>query len=228
MANKHCRKFNNHEDYISALIDGELIKHNISYCKMEKDAHYDKQLDDAYMIECHYYITDATRNYRIYNQDYGAYRCFKDIVIDGNKIENYRFQYDYMYKFNTPGEHIIKYNFQNSSIPARSFMDCSTLISVRYPNIYNINVINGDAFKNDASLTELQLPKNIQSIYHDAYGGCSLTSVTIPDTVKYIESTPNYYQAFTSNKKLESITVDPNNTVYEITVMPLLIHLQIH
>jgi hypothetical protein len=113
MANKHCRKFNNHEDYISALIDGELIKHNISYCKTEKDAHYDKWLDDRYMIECRYYITDTTKRYNIYQNNYGAYQKFKEIVIDGNKIENYDFQNGYTYAFNTPGEHTIKYNFSD-------------------------------------------------------------------------------------------------------------------
>ena len=92
MANKHCRKFNNHEDYISALINGEFIKHNISYCKEEKDAHYDKWLDNRYMIECRYYITDTTKRYNIYQHDYGSYKNFKEIVIDGNKIENYDFQ----------------------------------------------------------------------------------------------------------------------------------------
>ena len=64
MANKHCRKFNNHEDYISALTDGELIKHNISYCKTEKDAHYDNDINNYYSSQ--YFTIKALDDGNVY------------------------------------------------------------------------------------------------------------------------------------------------------------------
>ena len=216
MANKHCRKFNNHEDYISALIDGELIKHNISYCKMEKDAHYDKWLDNRYMIECHYYITDTTKRYNIYQNNYGAYQNFKEIVIDGNKIENYDFQYGYTYAFNTPGEHTIKYNFSDiNKIPQYAFSDCDTLTHVEYNDIYNIGYIQLNCFKNDVNLTECNLPKDISCVSSGAFQNTGITSLIIPASVKKVESDMNNGQPFKYCNFLDSITVDENNPVYD-------------
>ena len=42
MANKHCKKFNNHADYINSIKAGQIIKYNVSYCKNEKDLHYNE------------------------------------------------------------------------------------------------------------------------------------------------------------------------------------------
>lgn len=48
MANKHCRKFATHNDYENALYNGSLEKHNISYCKSQKECHFDKDLLNGY------------------------------------------------------------------------------------------------------------------------------------------------------------------------------------
>lgn len=81
MANKHCRKFNNHEDYINALNDGELIRHCISYCKEEKDAHYD---NDMFQLECIYNVTDISQPTKILHQP----KAINLMEVDGIVLNN--------------------------------------------------------------------------------------------------------------------------------------------
>ena len=58
MANKHCKKFNNHADYINSIKAGQIIKYNVSYCKNEKDLHYNNKTD--YSLQ--YFTTEALEN----------------------------------------------------------------------------------------------------------------------------------------------------------------------
>ena len=67
MANKHCKKFAEHDDYIDAMNNNEFSIHTVSYCKEEKDFHYD---NDMFQLECIYNITDISQSTKIINKPY--------------------------------------------------------------------------------------------------------------------------------------------------------------
>lgn len=73
-----------------------------------------------------------------------------------------------------------------------------------------VQVIEYQAFSGCNSLTQIEFPSTLTTIKSNAFVGCTiLPSVFFPASVKEIS-----YNAFSLCKKLESLTVDSENTIY--------------
>lgn len=80
-------------------------------------------------------------------------------------------------------ELIIPNNIRN--INARSFMDCTSLISVTIPN--SVVSIGKGAFYGCTELTSLSMSDGVTNIENESFTSCSrLSSIDIPNSVKYI------------------------------------------
>ena len=98
---------------------------------------------------------------------------------------------------------------------------------------FNVTTIRGYAFYYCDKLTSVTISSSVTTIAHDAFGYSGLTSIAIPNGVTTIEFDAFYHcdkltsvtisssvtslgtGVFSFCTKLESITVDPNNPVYE-------------
>lgn len=97
------------------------------------------------------------------------------------------------------------------SIGSSAFSNCTNLTSVVLPN--NITEIREYSFEY-TNLTSITIPNSVTKISDGAFKNCeSLTSLNIPSSVESIVS--GNYGSFYACNNLESITVDPNNTVYD-------------
>lgn len=98
-----------------------------------------------------------------------------------------------------------------TTISASAFSHCTNLTSVVLPN--NITEINSYTFEY-TKLTSIIIPNTVTKIYNGAFRNCeNLISLNIPASVNSITS--GFDSSFYGCKNLESITVDPNNTVYD-------------
>ena len=89
-----------------------------------------------------------------------------------------------------------------------TFQGCSGLTNVDIPN--SVTSIGNSVFQSCSRLTIITIPNSVTRIGDSAFQGCSgITSVTIPNSVTSIG------RAFSYMSKLESIKVDPENTVYD-------------
>ncbi len=113
-------------------------------------------------------------------------------------------------------------------IGGRTFEDCYNLESIVIPDsVTTIGIfafagcglksvtlpesltIIEDGLFSYSSLENISIPKNVTSIGYCSFEGCELTDIEIPASVTDISGL-----AFPDCDSLESITVDPNNTVY--------------
>ena len=131
------------------------------------------------------------------------------------------------YKFDTTGEHVIKYELNSSNIGSEAFRNCNSLTSVdisdnvtsiddyTFFGCYNITSIDipssvtsigGNAFNGCSNLTSIDIPDGVTSISNSAFSGCSgLTSIDIPSGVRSIGA-----NAFSACSGLTGIDI-PNN-----------------
>ena len=93
-----------------------------------------------------------------------------------------------------------------TSIGDGAFNSCN-LTSVTLPN--SVTTIGMEAFGGN-NLTSITIPDSVTTIGSSAFGGNNLTSITIPDSVTKIGGS-----VFIDNPNLTSITVSPNNKVYD-------------
>ena len=74
-----------------------------------------------------------------------------------------------------------------TNLPDFAFFGCSALETVSFAEGSQLTTIGGSALRGCSALTEVTLPRHVQTIYGNAFRGCSsLTSVYLPDTVSYI------------------------------------------
>ncbi len=89
------------------------------------------------------------------------------------------------------------------------FANCTSLMSVKNFNNNTLETISHNAFENCSSLESITLPDSVKRIESKAFSGCSsLTSINIPDGVIYIEDL-----AFSGCSSLTSITI-PESVTY--------------
>ena len=147
----------------------------------------------------------------------------KSIEVDGVLLDSVVTTY----QFNSVGEHVIKYEFNNptalgngapvfynittikrviiadtfTSIGGSAFQSCWGLTSVTIPD--SVTSIGESAFSNCSSLTSIVIPNGVTSINANTFYQCSsLTSVTIPDSVTSIS-----VSAFGNCSGLTNVTI---------------------
>ena len=117
------------------------------------------------------------------------------------RIEGQAFQYCYALQSVKMGD-LVEF------IGWGAFRYCNELVSVDMGE--SPVVLDGTAFQNDYSLVNLTFNQVISIGYH-AFEACrSLVSLHLPASLTYVES-----GSFRSCNGLDTITVDPNNTLYD-------------
>ena len=74
-----------------------------------------------------------------------------------------------------------------TNLPDFAFYGCSALETVSFAEGSQLTTIGGSALRGCSALTEVTLPRHVQTIYGNAFRSCSsLTSVYLPDSVSYL------------------------------------------
>ena len=179
--------------------------------------------------------------YNITRTDINTNLCKNKSVIVSMEIDGVSLQDKVTsYKFNTTGEHIVKFNIIDT-VSSQMFSDyCTNLINIEFSE--GINNIQSYAFFGCTSLTSITLPNFITNLSYCAFQGCtSITNVSIgtgitiieQDTFRYCSglttliipanvinigkpySTSNNRNPFIGCSGLTSIIVDSSNLVYD-------------
>lgn len=112
---------------------------------------------------------------------------------------------------------------ENSSITrirSYTFEDCTSLKSIILPD--SITVIEKYAFSQCSSLEEVELSSNLTTISIGAFRACSLKSIVIPASVRYISSGvgqagyETLWGAFASNQSLETVIFEEGSNLTSI------------
>ena len=94
-----------------------------------------------------------------------------------------------------------------TEIDEYTFLSCNSLQDVTIPT--SVNVINRDAFSGCTSLKTVNLPQNLETIGTGAFFSSGLRSISLPKSVKEIESVAFYFcndlSSVTLNDGLSSI-----------------------
>ena len=128
----------------------------------------------------------------------------KSIEVDGTLLDSVVTTY----QFDSVGEHIIKYEFNNSTVGNGSPL-FNNLTTIKRAVIADTFTSIGDnAFVNCTSLQSVIIPNSVTSIGSSVFEHCtSLTNITIPDSVTSIGN-----RAFDNCSGLTSITIGSNVT----------------
>ena len=103
-----------------------------------------------------------------------------------------------------------------TEIGEAAFGNCSLLESVKLP--LNMTIIGNRLFESCSSLKTVDIPEGVTKIHSDAFRNAGLTSIEIPASVTEITGITFLGEnegAYSSCPSLETITVAPENTVYD-------------
>ena len=196
---------------------------NVSYCEDNNEVHYNTLVNETKLV-VYYDIQDISEPTKVctnYNNK------FTSMEIDSGEIIEISTTGDITYQFNSVGQHIIKYEFEDptiignnspcfytstvvkrviipnivTSISNYAFSFCPSLTSVTIGN--SVTSIGSNGFSNNG-LTEVIISDSVTNIGMGAFNNCSgLTSVTIGNSVTNIDG-----GAFNNCSGLTSVTVE--------------------
>ena len=106
---KNTTLFENHASYQQE--ESNLLRPNVSFCKTEKEIHYNPQIDSRIFAKIN--IDDTSTDYLILNSP----SYFTKIEIDGEALSNI----PQRYTFDSEGEHEIVYTLKNPDSIGRTF-----------------------------------------------------------------------------------------------------------
>ena len=221
---KFIKKFSTDSARVEYEGSNDYLEPYVSYVEGDNSVHYNKV--ETKLI-AYYDIQDISAPTTIFTY-YDS--SVKSIDIDGKETISEFSQGDITYQFDSVGEHIIKYEFNDpttvgnnaplfnqlttikrivipkafTAIGNYAFVSCSGLTSVTIPN--SVTSIELNAFAGCSSLLNITIPNGVTSISSGMCNGCTaLTSVTIPSSVTSIGG-----DAFRNCINLSSVTI-PNS-----------------
>ena len=160
---------------------------NVSLCVTENEIHYNPIVKETKLV-VYYDIQDISAPTTIFKNNDNS---VKSIEIDGVLLDGVATTY----QFDSVGEHIIKYEFNNPTTVGNSaplFNGLTTIKRAVIPNTFT--TIGQNAFTNCGGLASVTIPDSVTTIGNYAFTACiSLTSVTIPDSVTSIGVRAFYY-----------------------------------
>lgn len=71
------------------------------------------------------------------------------------------------------------------AIPDECFNSCKSLTQINFPS--TLKYIGSGAFSNGPKFTSVDLPEGLEYLGHDAFSGDSITSVSLPKSLKWVE-----------------------------------------
>ena len=193
---KYLKKFETENDRTSYENGESYIEPYVSYVEENNSVHYNKPVLETKLV-VYYDIQDISSPTTICtNYDSSV----KSIEVDGVLLDSVVTTY----QFNSVGEHIIKYEFNNPTTVGNSaplFMGIATIKRAVIADTFTS--IGNYAFGGCGSLTSIIIGNNVTSIGGYTFGGCSgLTSVNIPNSVTSIGD-----WAFRDCSGLTSVTI---------------------
>ena len=110
-------------------------------------------------------------------------------------------------------------NSQLQSFEEKCFYGCKSLTKVNLSYCNSLKEIANDVFSGCSQLSTVILPKDgsLETICGGAFYGTAITSITFPETLKYLKSTSGKNGAFAACRKLNSIQYYSKNNVESIS-----------
>lgn len=189
---KYLRKFETTADYESARQN--LILPNVSYIVEGNTVGYNPWVETKLVV--YYDIQDISSPTTIFTNNDNS---VKSIEVDGVLLDSVVTTY----QFDSVGEHIIKYEFNNPTTVGNGAPLFYNLATIKRAVIADtFTSIGNNAFNGSNGLTSVTIGSGVTSIGSSAFRECtSLTSCTIGNSVTSIS-----YGAFASCSSLASIT----------------------
>ena len=198
---KYLKLFETHSEYEAFTQTEDFLLPNVSYCEDQVNVvHYNPWVETKLVV--YYDIQDISGPTTVCtNFD----NSMKSMEVDGVMLDNVTTTY----QFDSIGEHIIKYEFNNPTSIGNSaplFNNVSTLKRAIIPE--TITIIGANAFNACGGLTSIDIPSSVTSIGSNAFNACtSLTSIDIPNSVTSIGTYAfNYCSNLTSINIPSSVT----------------------
>lgn len=210
---KYLKSFDTHNDYAAYIESFQfklLKKDNVSYCKLQKDIHFNKYISDPKLV-CKYNVT-STSDPTTLLSSYADNTVFKSMEIDGVQLNELVTEYT----FETIGIHTVKYELYDDTQLGNNmplFLN-NNLIDVTIPDsVINIGNV---AFVNCYELTNIIIPDSVRSIGNSAFSGLHITNVIIGSGIENIND-----GVFNNCNNLISITIKATTppTIYSNTLV---------
>ncbi len=119
-----------------------------------------------------------------------------------SQLVNHEYPWVYDYSIDKPS-FIVGDDFKVTGIGYRAFYENKTIEKVIIPS--SIESIANFAFQNCSNLTEIEFNEGLTFIGDSSFWGCSMTTLNLPTTLKTI-----YPYAFFRCSKLETVTIPEN------------------
>ena len=210
---KYLTLFDTQTEYEGYVNGGGLVLPNVSFCEDEREVHY-KPYEEPHVetrVITKYNVTDTSSFTKLLD----SADIFKSMEIDGVMLDELVTEY----KFDTIGEHTIKYElYDNTKLGnGGDVFSTSNLVECIIPD--SVTSIDDWVFENCSGLTSIIIPNGVISIGDGVFDSCSsLTSITIGNGVTSIGD-----GVFTSCSSLTSIVFNAmtaptisNETFYDI------------
>ena len=177
-------------------VGGGVALPNVSLCEDNNKVYYNPIVLETKLV-VYYDIQDISSPTTICT-NYDS--SIKSIEVDGTLLDSVVTTY----QFNSVGEHVIKYEFNNPTSVGNNaplFMGLTTIKRAVIADTFTS--ISNYAFQNCSGLTNVIIGNNVTSIGAASFLSCSgLQSVTIPDSVTSIGG-----GAFNACTSLTSVTI---------------------
>ena len=164
----YLKEFANNAEY-EAYINGSPLTPCVSLINEDGSVKYTPYVETGFVATFNVTSTDTLLAYRTFNLD--------EVEIDDGTIIT-TFSGELHYRFNSMGNHIVKFKFKNDTyIEDNAFYGCTAMVSMIIPE--SITSIGQFAFQS-CSFTEIKIHDGITSIGYGAFANSSYyTSLTI-------------------------------------------------